>query len=422
MLIQALIETLLEETAAIVRQTRDSVPRQLHFPQSRQMIKVAIGMRRSGKSYFLYQTINTLLMQGVQAEQILLVNFEDERLLPMNAKEMGALLDAFYSLYPENHNRCCYFFLDEVQNIPDWHQVVRRYYDTKNAQLFLTGSSAKLLSKEIATSLRGRSLAVEVWPYRFNEYLVAHQLDSAKKPFGQKAFDIMQGHLLNYFATGGFPAVQTMPQNEWRETLQSYVDTVILRDIVERHKVSNITLLKYLINSLLSNAAAPFSVNKFYNDIKSQGYKVAKDTIYSYMDYIEDAYLAFTVPMYSESARAKHNTPKKVYAIDSGLIHATSLKIKDIYGKLLENLVYLDLRREGRDIYFYMTSDGYEVDFVTVDKSGEREIIQVAWDVSNPNTLDREQRALQQAKQELGISGRVISLRDYLRHGVTAAD
>jgi uncharacterized protein len=415
---QALIETLLEETAVIVHQAREGVPRQLHFPQSDQMIKVAIGMRRSGKSYFLYQTINALLTQGVHASQILLVNFEDERLLPMSAKEMGELLDSFYSLYPENHNRRCYLFLDEVQNIPDWHQVVRRYYDTKNAQLFLTGSSAKLLSKEIATSLRGRSLAIEVWPYSFNEYLMAHQLDAPIKPFGQKAFDIMQAHLLSYFATGGFPAVQNMPKNEWRETLQTYVDTVILRDIVERHKVSNITLLKYLINSLLSNAAAPFSVNKFYNDIKSQGYKVAKDTIHSYMDYIEDAYLAFTVPLYSESTRAKQNSPKKVYAVDSGLIYATSMKIKDIYGKLLENLVYLDLRREGRDIYFYTTSGGYEVDFVTVDKSGEREIIQVAWDVKNPVTLEREQRALQQAEQELGIPGRLISLRDYLRQGV----
>ncbi len=410
-----LIETLFEETVDIVQRARNSVQREFSFPQSEQMIKVAIGMRRSGKSWFLYQTINALLDQGISAEQILLINFEDERLLPMSAKDMGALLDSFYSIFPDNYNRRCYLFLDEVQNIPDWQQVVRRYHESKNVQLFLSGSSAKLLSSEIATSLRGRSLSIEIWPYSFSEYLTAHQLDIPGKPFGQKAFDIMQSHLLGYFEKGGFPGVQFMPPNEWRETLQGYIDTVILRDIVERHKVTNIALLKYLINTLLSNAAAPFSVNKFYNDTRSQGYKIGKDTIYSYMDYIEDAWLAFTVPLYCESARARQNTPKKIYAVDNGLINATSLKIKDAYGKLLENQVYLDLRRQKKEVFFYNTADGYEVDFVTIDKQGEREIIQVVWDMNDARTMEREQRALQQAEQELGISGRIVTVKDYLR-------
>ena len=412
---QDLLETLLEEAFDVVKLARTSIPRQLQFPESEQMIKVAIGMRRSGKSYFLYQTINQLLDKGVDSQQILLINFEDDRLLPMNAKEMGALLDTFYSLYPENHTRSCYLFLDEVQNVPDWHQVVRRYFDTKNVQLYLTGSSAKLLSKEIATSLRGRSLSVEVWPYHFNEYLTAHNLALPAKPFGQKSFDTMRKQLLNYFSIGGFPAVQHMAPHEWRETLQTYVDTVILRDIVERYNVSNIALLKYLINTLLTNAATSFSVNKFYNDIKSQGYKVGKDTIHNYMDYIEDAYLAFSVPLYSESEREKQNKPKKIYAVDSGLINANSLKLNDIYGKLLENQIYLDLRRQGKSIYFYNTSDGYEIDFVTIDALGGREIIQVVWDISDPKTLERGRRALSQAEQELGCAGRIITLRDYLR-------
>ncbi len=412
---QELLETLLQEAFDVIARAKDSVPRQLWFPQTEHVIKVAIGMRRSGKSYLLYQTINELINKGIDAQQILLINFEDDRLLPMSAKEMGALLDAFYSLYPENHNRRCYLFLDEVQNITDWHQVVRRYYDTKNVQLYLTGSSAKLLSKEIATSLRGRSLAIEVWPYNFSEYLTAHHVDLPKKPFGQKAVDTMQQQLTNYFSVGGFPAVQFMPSHEWRETLQNYVDTVILRDIVERYKVSNIALLKYLINTLLSNAATSFSVNKFYNDIKSQGYKVAKDTIHNYLNYIEDAYLAFSVPKYSESTREKQNVPKKIYVVDNGLIHANSLKIKDVYGKLLENQLYLDLRRQGKDIYFYTTSDGYEIDFLTIDKTGAKEIIQVAWDISDPKTLEREQRALDQAEKELGCIGKIISSRDYLR-------
>lgn len=410
-----ILEILLEEAFDTISQMQQAVKRQLKFPEAENIIKVAIGMRRVGKTYFLYQEINELLSQGVLKQQILMINFEDDRLLPMTAKEMGALLDAFYTLYPENHDRCCYLFLDEVQNIPDWHLVVRRYFDSKNVHLYLTGSSAKLLSKEISTTLRGRSLSVEVWPYNFSEYLVAHTISPPEKPFGQKTFDRLRRHLLDFFEVGGFPAVQHIPKNEWRDTLQSYVDTVILRDIIERHNVTNIVLLKYLITTLLKNAAAPFSVNKFYNDAKSQGYKISKDTIHSYMEYIEDAFLVFAIPFYSESERAKQNIPKKIYAVDNGLINANSLGINSIQNKFLENQVYLDLRRQGKDVYFYNTNDGFEVDFVAVAKEGSRELIQVTLDMSDPKTALRERRALTQAENELGIKGRIVTLRDYLK-------
>lgn len=410
-----LLETLLEEAFVIVKEAQSGTRRQYKFPEAKNMIKVAVGMRRSGKTYFLYQTIHELLNQGVSKEQILLINFEDDRLLPMEAKEMGQLLDTFYSLYPENHQRQCYFFLDEVQNVTDWHLVVRRYFDSKNIKLYLTGSSAKLLSKEINTSLRGRSLTLEILPYSFQEYLTAHKIKPSQKPFGQASFDVMQQQLLNYFSVGGFPAVQSMLKNEWRETLQSYVDTVILRDIVERHNITNIALLKYLILSLLKNAAATFSVNKFYNDIKSQGYKVSKDTIHNYLDYIQDAFLIFSVPYYSESERVKQNKPKKVYAIDTGLVNAISQSFSNNYGRLLENLVYLDLRRQNKNVYFYNTSDRYEIDFVTVDQENNRELIQVVWDMTDTQTIVREKRALKQAEKELGIKGKIITAREYLR-------
>lgn len=414
-----ILEILLEEAFDTISQTQSAVKRQLKFPKAGNVIKVAIGMRRSGKTYFLYQTINELLSQGILKQQIVMVNFEDARLLPMTAKEMGALLDAFYTLYPENHDRRCYIFLDEIQNIPDWHLVVRRYFDRKNVQLYLTGSSAKLLSKEISTTLRGRSLSVEVWPYNFNEYLAAHNLSRPEKPFGQKTFDRMRHHLLNFFEIGGFPAVQHLPKNEWRDTLQGYVDTVVLKDIIERHNVTNIVLLKYLITTLLKNAAAPFSVNKFHNDARSQGYKINKDTIHSYMRYLEDAFLVFSVPFYSESERSKQNIPKKIYAVDNGLIHANSLGTNAIQNKFLENQVYLDLRRQGKDIYFYNTNDGFEIDFVAVAKDGSRELIQVTLDMSDPKTAEREQRALLLAENELGIKGRIVTLRDYLKESVT---
>jgi predicted AAA+ superfamily ATPase len=416
---RGLLETLQREGLDTIALSANNVPRDFQFPSADNIIKVAIGIRRSGKTYFLYQTIHSLMMQGVESTQILLINFEDDRLLPMTAKQMGTLLDTFYTMYPQNYNRLCYLFLDEVQNIPDWHQVVRRYFDSKNVRLYLTGSSAKLLSTEIATSLRGRSLAIEVWPYDFNEYLVAHKIEKPPAPLGKKGQDIMQAHLLRYFETGGFPAVQNLPQNEWREMLQGYVDTVILRDIVERHGVTNIPLLKYLTNTLMKNAARTFSVNKFYNDIQSQGYKISKDTIHLYLSYIEDAFLAFTVPIYSESERAKSNIPKKIYIVDNGLVNATTLDTSSIYSKLFENQIYLDLRRQGKKIYYYTTQNGYEIDFVTIDITGKKELIQVCWNMDDAKTAEREERALMQAENELGFGGRIITLTGYLRSALS---
>lgn len=411
---RTLLDILLKENFTVIEESKNNFQRQYAFPSADNIIKVAIGMRRSGKTYFIYQTINTLLAQGVSKEQILFLDFEDERLLPMNAKEMGKLLDAFYSLYPENHERLCYLFLDEVHAVTDWHQVARRYFQSKKVQLYLTGSSSKLLSKEIHTSLRGRSLAIEIWPYSFSEFLSMHHVEKAKKPFGQVGFDQHFQYLLNYFDVGGFPAVQTLSKHEWRDTLQNYVDTTIMRDIVERYAISNIAVLKYLVFTLLKNAATTFSIHKFYNDIKSQGYKISKDTIYNYLHYIEDAFLNFMIPVYSESVRLKQNQAKKTYAVDVGLINAVSLSTNELHGKLFENLIYLDLRRQNKKINYYYTQEGYEVDFITIDPDGNRECLQVCWDESDEKTLMREERGLMAAEKELGIKGRLITPRSYL--------
>lgn len=415
-----LLATLLDEAFAEIEEARNCVPRAVRFPESDQLIKVAIGMRRSGKTYTLYQKIHQLLDQGVEKERILFIDFEDDRLLPLTTQKMGEIIDEFYSLYPENHQRQCYLFLDEVQNVENWHQVIRRLFKSKPVELTITGSSAKLLSTEINTSLRGRSLAAEVLPYSFDEYRLAHDLPMPKKPFSRQVYDVAIKQVMGFFDKGGFPAVQHMQAHDWRETLQSYVDTVILKDIIERHGVSNTVLLKYLTKTLLINAATPFSINKFFNDIKSQGFKVGRETLHNYMAYLEDAFLVFRVQFYSESARAQQTHPNKIYVIDNGLINAYSLKAKDLYHKFLENQVYLDLRRQGKDIYYYKTKEGYEIDFVTIDKKGERELIQVTWEMSDPKTAEREKRAIECAEQELGIKGRIITGKDYAVVGVMA--
>lgn len=409
------LEILQEEFKDALSKTENAIRRDYRFPEANGLAKVAIGIRRSGKTYFLFQTMHELIAQGVPLERILYLNFEDDRLLPIDQKKMGEMVDGLYSLNPSLHNHHCYLFLDEVQNVEGWPVVIRRLLDTKNLDIYITGSSAKLLSKEIATSLRGRSIAIEIQPYNFAEHLSASALPLPSKPFGKKALDHYRAHLMAYFQTGGFPGVQKLSFHERLETLQNYVDVVVLRDVIERHKVANIKLLKYFVSVLLKNSSAPFSINKFYRDITSQGYKLGKDTLYTYLEYVEDAFLVFSLPIFSEALRDVETTPKKIYSIDSGLTNANTFNFHPNWGKLLENQVYLDLRREKKEVFYYKTSSGFEVDFVTRDLEGKVELIQVVWDQNDQETFKREERALKEAEKELGIPGRIIDCEAYLR-------
>lgn len=410
------LQILQEEFRFSLEKTRNSTRRDYQFPQAENLAKVAVGIRRSGKTYFLFQTMRELISQDVAIDRFLYLNFEDDRLVPLDQKKMGEMIDALYTQQPELHNHRCFLFLDEVQNVEGWPLVVRRLLDTKNIEIYITGSSAKLLSKEIATSLRGRSLSIEIQPYNFQEYLDAREIPLPSKPFGKKVLDQYRAHLLEFFQRGGFPGIQTLSTHERLETLQNYVEVVVFRDIVERHKVTNIKLLKYFVHVLLKNVSTRFSINKLYKDINSQGYKAAKDTLYNYLEYLQDAFLIYTVPIFTESLRVLETTPKKIYAVDNGLINANTFNFSLNFGKLLENQVYLDLRRQKKEIFYYHTSEGYEVDFVTRDQEGHYELIQVVWDQSDISTFEREERALKSAEKELGIKGKIINWEDYLKN------
>lgn len=414
-LMEDFLQILQEEFRTSLNKTTHHTLRHYQFPEAKTLAKVAVGIRRSGKTYFLFQTIKELISNGTPIDHILYLNFEDDRLMPIDQKKMGAMVDALYTLHPDLYHHKCFLFLDEVQNVEGWPLVVRRLLDTKDMDIYITGSSAKLLSKEIATSLRGRSLSIEIQPYNFYEYLDSKGISLPSKPFGNKTLDQYRAHLLDFFQKGGFPAVQLLPPHERLETLQNYVEVVVFRDIVERHKVNNIKLLKYFTNILLKNTASRFSIHKFYKDVNSQGYKAGKDTLYNYLSYLEDTFLIYTVPIFTESLRLLETTPKKIYAVDNGLINANTFNLSPNFGKSLENQVYLDLRRQGKEIFYYITSEGYEVDFITKDREGYYEIIQVVWDQSDPLTFEREERALKSAEKELGIKGRIIDWKIYLK-------
>lgn len=413
-----LIQILLGELHQKLARLTNLVPRDIQFPEAADKIKVAIGMRRVGKTYALYQHILKLLETGASQKTILYINFEDDRLLPLDEKRLAGLVDDFYTLYPENHEKKCFLFFDEIQNVPHWPLVIRRLHDTKNVEIFLTGSSAKMLSREIATSLRGRSLAIEIWPYSFVEFIRAKKSVIDRALFDQKTRDHLHKLFREYLSQGGFPEVTSYTPDLLQKTLQEYLDIAIYRDVIERHSIKNPALIKYMALSMIHNVAKPFTINKFYNDVKGRGYSISKDHLYEYAHHLEDAYMAFLTPLYDLSVRKVQANPKKIYTIDMGFTRSLTLDYENDLGRLFENLVYLDLRRLGYKIHYYLTSDRYEVDFLVQTPKGEKKLIQVAWDVTSKGTLEREQRALDAAKKELNVEGELITLDSYLQNGI----
>lgn len=389
-------------------------PRRLSLPSLPGKADVVVGMRRSGKTWFLYQQIGELLARGIDRNRLLYLNFEDERLLPLSAPDLSQIVDAFYRRFPASREQPCWFFFDEIQNVPGWEAFVRRLLDTEKLSLVLTGSSAKLLSREIATSLRGRSLATEILPFSFAESLRHEGLDvPASWPPGAKTRSLLEHRFERYLETGGFPEVQEIAEDLRIRVLQEYVDVVIFRDVVERHGVENLQALRYLERSLLASPAGRFSVSKLYNDLKSQGVKVGKDTLHEYLAHLEDSFLLFTVPVSSSSVRVRQSNPRKCYPVDPALATAHSFRASEDLGHLLETAVYLELRRRGKSLGYVTTRSGFEVDFLAEDSRGNRELIQVCADLEKPSTRQRELRALEEGLRENSCDkATVVTLRE----------
>lgn len=360
-----------------------------------------IGMRRVGKTYLCYQRIAELLGCGIERERILYLNFEDDRLFGFALSDFQTILDVFYAGAPEKKSTRCYFFFDEIQNVPDWERFIRRLIDTENASITLTGSSAKLLSAEIATGLRGRSLDVEVFPFSFKEYLAHHTVQVHHKPVGAKTRLLLDQQAERYCRQGGLPELQGLAPAHAHEVAQSYVDAVVLRDVVERHGVNNVEALRALLYKALREPATKLSIHKVYQDFKSRGLRVSKDDLYAFMRHLTEAYLLFQLPLWTRSEKKRQVNPKKVYVIDNGIIDAYSSQMTRDYGALLENLVYITLRRRVREFGYYETKQGYEVDFA-YRQADQTVLVQAAWSLKNERTREREIRALMQAGEELG--------------------
>lgn len=397
------------------RKLPDPAPRDKQFAEVEGKADVIIGMRRSGKTWFCYQKINELMASGIKKEAILYLNFEDDRLLAFKVSNFQEILDVYFAKYPEHRKARCYFFFDEIQRIDSWEMFIRRLLDTENIQVFITGSSSKLLSSEIATSLRGRSLTTEIFPFSFMEYLKFHELfPDRPKTFGANTVSQLRKAVKDYLERGGFPEIQKLDRDLRIEVLQGYIDSVLLKDIIERHKVSNIQVLKYLVRHIMNSSGGQFSVNKFFNTMKSISIRCTKNSLYEYLDHLTDAFLFYKVPIHSRSERSRLINPPKIYTIDTGILNAMTFRNSYNYGQLLETMVFMHLRRRGYDVEYVHTKDGREADFLTRHGiSGETQLIQVCWEISDKKTFERELQGLTSAMDELSFStGTIVTWDD----------
>jgi predicted AAA+ superfamily ATPase len=377
---------------------------------------VLIGMRRVGKTSCLLSYLKKLAEQGVPRSSVLFLNLEDDRVQITNALQLTKLIDQFYSKNPANYSRQTYILLDEVQAIAGWEKVARRLVETDRCELWLTGSSAKMLSKEVATVFRGRSIAHETWPYDFSEYLTAKKLPSIDPTLSFANRDLARQQLESFLFTGGFPEVVKEESSETRrQILNDYKSVVILRDIVERHRITNFVALEQLVNAVISNSGNLLSVNKLCGDFKSRGIPIGRDTLFEYLEYLEDVYLAFLVPIYNQSLRIRSTTPKKCFCIDTGMVANYLVRNRADIGRLFETLVFIDLKRRGFRIFYYRTKSGAEVDFVVAGENGDPLIIQVCFDISDDQTRQREERTLSEAIKELKCKGILLTPYEYTK-------
>ena len=425
----ALTRALGDQLAESVRAPLPAYTRRRTFGRVRLPGKATaiVGMRRAGKTTFLHQLRRERIARGAARERVPYLSFEDERFAGLDASHLGALVNEYHRRFPGSPGgpeAAVTWCFDEVQLVPGWERFVRRLIDTEQAEVFVTGSSAALLSREIATSLRGRAWQVLIHPFSFEEALrhrggirpegpepgaeAEAQVEGRAEAATEEAAEVgaaaarmtgrdrlrLERALLDWLEAGGFPEVQGLDAATRRRLLRDYVDVAMLRDVVERHDVRNVAGLRWLVRHLLGNAGSPFSVEKFHGALKSQGIAIARDTVHQLLSHLEDCFLVRIVRMESSSERQRMVNPRKAYPVDPGLIPVFDRTGRANTGHALETAVLVELERRGFEITYLRTPEGYEVDFVARAEDGGMELIQVCADLSDPATAARELRAL----------------------------
>ena len=341
---------------------------------------VFVGVRQAGKSYLLYQTMQQLLQTGTRLEDIVYVNFDDERLKEMTAMDFDLIIQAYHSMFDGKP----VFFFDEIQNVDGWANFARRLANRKY-QVYVTGSNAKMLSRDIETVLGGRYLDIKVFPYNFEEYLRANGIALSKGwPYGRKANEL-QRHFRTYFEWGGFPELVNF--REKRIWLNSLYNRIFFNDLIVRHKIKNEDALRLCVRRLAESVMQPCSLNRLCNLVKSTGTTCSPSTIMEYVRYLQESCLLISLDNYA-SKFVEKETVKKHYFVDNGLLH---LFVNNPDTLLLENLCAITLyKKYGSNLYYF--GKGVEVDFYIPE---ENMAIQASYRMSDETTVEREMKALQ---------------------------
>lgn len=387
------------------------VPRRVDVTPVPGKATVCIGPRRAGKSTFLFQQVRKLLDRGVPRENVLYLNFFDDRLRHLQRDGPGAVADAYFALHPEKKNtETVHCFFDELQVVPGWEPFVDRLMRTEKCTVHVTGSSARLLSREIATQMRGRALSWEIFPFSFREFLdfrgieTGGPLSTRRRLLVRKAFD-------EYWERGGFPEVAGLERALRIRIHQEYWGAMLFRDLVERHDVAHPRAVSDLAHRLVDATASLYSVNRLTAYLHSLGHRAPKSAVADYVEWFEDAFFLFTVRVFDASLTRAHANPKKIYCVDHALARSVGSGILVNAGHLLENLVFTALRRRTPEIRYFKGANGREVDFAARMPDGSRLLVQVCESLAEPRTRKREVTALRRAMAELGLRAGTIVTR-----------
>jgi hypothetical protein len=392
------------------------IDRAIHPPKHHPDVRkawVLMGMRRSGKTWVAYHEIRRRQGLGLPKETNLYLNFEDDRLAGFKIDDFQSILDVYFELYPQYVNsKELFFCFDEIHVVAGWEKFIRRLIDTEAMQICVTGSSAGMLSKELGTTLGGRAWPQEVFPYSFAEFLELKGIHPSTMMSSKMESQIK--YLANeYLIYGGFPEAVAEPKELHIALIQGYMDAVVLRDIVKRHAISNVDIMQKFLVRILRQLAVPLSVTKVYGTLKSQGLAIGKNSLFEYLQYFEDAYAVLSVPFFSLSERVRQVNPKKVYAVDSGIITAYSIKRNFERSSRLENAVFMHLRRSYSNICYYKVQQQKEVDFVVTTPLGDLILFQACAEIDQEETRERELTALYAACKELGLNEGFVITEDH---------
>lgn len=391
---ETLREVMLENRTEVMMHT--VIPRNINLENFDR--QVLVGVRRAGKSYILYGRIQQLIANGHSWDEIVYLNFEDERIAGMSVEDLNKILEVHGQLSDKRPM----LFLDEIQNIEGWEKFARRIADSKY-KVVITGSNAKMLSKDVASVLGGRYITHDVFPFSFGEYLEINGVDPKSELLTATTADrsILMRHFEEYFQFGGFPECATLPVK--RDYLTSLYQKIFLGDIAARNKIENLFALRILFRKMAESVKQPISFTRATNIVASTGTKIGKSTVINYLGYASDAYLLLTVPNIADSLTERMSNPK-YYFIDNGII---SLLAMDIRTTLLENMVALSLFREyGVKDAVYHYNHGIEVDFVIPE---DETAIQVCYSMNDSEgTFERETNALVKLQDRIKTKRNII--------------